>query len=469
MNIFGRSGSVSLLSVKPPAVAGTFYPAEPDVLRQQVRAFVAGASADSRDSEALGALAPKAIIAPHAGYRYSGAVAGSAYARFGPAANAVRTVVLLGPAHRVALRGLAASSAGVFRTPLGDIEVDAAAVRRALAFEQVQRLDAAFAQEHSLEVHLPFVKECFPAARVVPLLVGETAPSQVGEVLDALWGGPETVIVISSDLSHYHDYETAKRMDSATSRSIEALRESDIGYEDACGRHAVNGLLTLARAKGLQATTLDLRNSGDTAGPRDRVVGYGAYAFAEAEESRLDFAQRRQLLGLAANSMRHGLEHGTPRPVDPGEYPPALQAVRASFVTIELDGKLRGCMGTLRGTLPLVTDVVRNAYNAAFGDPRFSPVTAEELVQLDISVSVLSPPSAMNFQSESDLVSQLRPNIDGLILQDGDHRGTFLPAVWKSLPDPAQFVRHLKRKAGLREDHWSSSIQVARYTTESFD
>ena len=275
--------------------------------------------------------------------------------------------------------------------------------------------------------------------------------------------------MISSDLSHYHDYETARRMDSATSEAIEALREDLIGYEDACGRHAVNGLLALAREKGLRATTIDLRNSGDTAGAHDRVVGYGAYVFAEDEGKTLGYGDRRQLLGLAANSIRHGLEHGSPRPVDASEYSAALQAVRASFVTIELDRKLRGCMGSLRGSLPLVEDVVRNAHRAAFSDPRFSPVKAEELARLHISISVLSTPRPLTFASEADLRSQLRPGIDGLILQDGDHRGTFLPAVWKSLPEPAQFLRHLKRKADLPEDHWSASVQVARYTAESFD
>ena len=460
MNIFGRRGSVSLLSVKPPAVAGMFYPDDPHELRRQVEGFLAAAEADGP--------APKALIAPHAGYQYSGAIAGNAYARLRAAAATIRRVVLLGPAHRVALRGLAASSARVFNTPIGDVEIDGAAVGRALEFPQVQRMDAAFEQEHSLEVQLPFLVQCLPQFRLVPLLVGDTRPEEVGEVLDALWGGAETAIVISSDLSHYHDYETARAMDCATSKAIEDLQPDTIGYEDACGRHAVNGLLTLARRKGLSAATVDLRSSGDTAGPRDRVVGYGAYVFHEAGGPTLSYAQRRQLLGLAANSIRHGLEHERPRPVDAEHYEEELQAVRASFVTLKLQGKLRGCMGTIQASRPLVADVVHNAYNAAFDDPRFSPVTDTELARLDISVSILSPPAPMQFDSERDLIAQLRPGVDGLILHDGEHRGTFLPAVWESLPDASTFVRHLKKKAGLAEDYWSSSMQASRYTAESF-
>ena len=259
-------------TVRTPAVAGLFYPADTAELHAQVRQFL-------NQVEPPAEAPPKAIIAPHAGYIYSGPVAASAYARLKAARDIITRVVLLGPSHRVGFRGIAASGMAAFETPLGRIAVDQEAVERVRQLPDVGFLEQAHAQEHSLEVHLPFLQDVLGEFTLVPLVVGEARPPQVGAVLEALWGGPETLIVISSDLSHYQDYQTAQRMDSETSRAIETLRFEDIGYEQACGRNPVNGLLWVARRKKLHVETIDLRNSGDTAGPRDQVVGSGAYVF----------------------------------------------------------------------------------------------------------------------------------------------------------------------------------------------
>ncbi len=259
-------------TVRTPAVAGLFYPADTAELHAQVRHFLT-------EVEAPAGSPPKAIIAPHAGYIYSGPVAASAYARLQAARGSIARVLLLGPSHRVGFRGIAASAMTAFETPLGSIPVDQEAVTAARQLPDVGVLEQAHAREHSLEVHLPFLQEVLGSFSLVPLVVGEARPSQVGQVLETLWGGPETLIVISSDLSHYLDYQNARQLDQATSKAIEALRFEDISYEQACGRNPVNGLLWVARRKNLQVETLDLRNSGDTAGSRDQVVGYGAYAF----------------------------------------------------------------------------------------------------------------------------------------------------------------------------------------------
>ena len=259
---------------RPPAVAGAFYPSDPEELDQIVRSCLEGAEAQSSKA------APKALIAPHAGYIYSGPIAASAYARLASVRSSIRRVVLLGPSHVVPLVGLAASSADAFLTPLGRIPVDRAAVERVLALPHVELLDQAHAREHSLEVHLPFLQRVLDDFSLVPLVVGDASPEEVADVLDQLWGGPETLIVISSDLSHYHDYETARQLDAATSHAIENLSPEEIHGEGACGRVPVRGLLVVAKRRGLHAETIDLRNSGDTAGPRDGVVGYGAYVFA---------------------------------------------------------------------------------------------------------------------------------------------------------------------------------------------
>lgn len=259
-------------NIRQPAVAGSFYPADPGELGAVVDRLLA--AAPSGDGPV-----PKAIIAPHAGYVYSGPVAATIYARLRPAAANIARVVLLGPSHRVPFRGIATSSADGYRSPLGDVPLDREAIARAETLPQVRSNDAAHRLEHSLEVHLPFLQRVLGRFRLVPLVVGDADAQSTGEVIDLLWGGDETLIVVSSDLSHYHDYDAARRRDAATTAAIERLDPAAVGSDDACGRNPIGGLLRVARRRHLHAQTLDLRNSGDTAGPRDRVVGYGAYAF----------------------------------------------------------------------------------------------------------------------------------------------------------------------------------------------
>jgi hypothetical protein len=225
---------------------------------------------------------PKAIIAPHAGYVYSGPIAGSAYAALGRARDVIRRIVLLGPSHFVPLRGVATSSARGFATPLGVVPLDRDATAEVGVLSHVAPSDDAHEPEHSLEVQLPFLQELLGEFTLVPLLVGEAAPEEVAQVLAMLWGGPETRIVVSSDLSHYHGYHAAVASDAATARAIERLQADAVEDDSACGCRPMRGLLHHARRLGLKAETLDLRNSGDTAGPRDRVVGYGAFVFTEA-------------------------------------------------------------------------------------------------------------------------------------------------------------------------------------------
>jgi len=258
-------------SIRKPAVADMFYPGDPDELHRMISAFLN----EAKSGEGV----PKAIIAPHAGYIYSGPIAASVYAHIAPAQNTISRVILLGPSHRVPFQGIAASSMDAFATPLGTIPLDREAIESILDLPQVRELDPAHTQEHSLEVQLPFLQEVLNDFSLVPLAVGDAAPEEVKEVLEQLWGGQETLIVISSDLSHYHDYATAAAIDKETSNAIEALQPEKIGYDQACGRTPIAGLLLIAKEKGLKAHLIDLRSSGDTAGPRDQVVGYGAYIF----------------------------------------------------------------------------------------------------------------------------------------------------------------------------------------------
>ena len=258
--------------IREPAVAGLFYPADPKVLTTMIDGYLA-------DYEPGSEPPPKAIIVPHAGYIYSGPVAAAAYRRLEPLRGRISRVVLLGPSHRVGFIGLAVSSADQFHTPLGNIPLDRAMCEQLATLPQVHHLDQAHAMEHSLEVQLPFLQRVLDNFTLVPLVVGEATAEEVAEVLEAAWGGDETLIVISSDLSHYHSYREAQQMDRDTCRAIEAMKPESIVYEGACGRNPVMGLLQVARRKGLSAHTLDLRNSGDTSGSRESVVGYGAWSF----------------------------------------------------------------------------------------------------------------------------------------------------------------------------------------------
>ena len=271
--------------VRPPAVAGLFYPARAEELAGMIRSML-----DAVDSPE-GAPPPKAIVAPHAGYVYSGPIAASVYARVRALRNSVQRVVLLGPAHRIPVRGLALSSADSFATPLGEVPVDRGACDELAALPQVHVFDPTHENEHGLEVHLPFLQETLGEFSLVPLVVGEASPREVAEVLDALWGGRETLLVISSDLSHYLDYSTASGRDRATCRAIERLETESIGPYDACGHAPLCGLLLAAKEHGLRPETLDLRNSGDTAGDRNSVVGYGAWAFVRSVTDQRDAAR----------------------------------------------------------------------------------------------------------------------------------------------------------------------------------
>ncbi len=264
-------------AVRPAAVAGMFYPESAGVLGAQVRAYLEQAA-----PAAAPAMRPKALIVPHAGYVYSGAVAAAAYARLAGGCEEIRRVVLLGPAHRAPLRGLAVPSADCFATPLGDVEVDRAAVACALDLPQVRESDSAHALEHSLEVQLPFLQTLLPSLRLVPFAVGDATAAQIAEVIELLWAGPETLIVVSSDLSHYHSYLEARDIDRASAQTVLTLSPT-LGYQQACGALPINGLLTVARRRGLRSELLDLRNSGDTAGDKFRVVGYGSFLFSEAQ------------------------------------------------------------------------------------------------------------------------------------------------------------------------------------------
>ncbi|HEY3800431.1 MAG TPA: AmmeMemoRadiSam system protein B [Caulobacteraceae bacterium] len=449
-------------NVQPAGVAGFFYPAEADVLAAGVDASLARAAPPP-------GMSPKAVIAPHAGHIYSGDIAGAAYSLLGRRKGEIKRVVLLGPTHRMAVNGVALSPADAWATPLGELAVDTAARDAIGALPNAAVAPQPFEGEHSLEVHLPFIQRALGDVAIVPILVGGPAPGQVSDILERLWGGPETAIVVSSDLSHYHDYHTAQAKDAETSAGIERLQMEVCESHRACGCMPISGLIDQAQRRDLRVTALDVRNSGDTQGDLSRVVGYGSYAFEYAHAARIDDDSRAMLLGLAREVVRQGVARGQAPQINiNGVLPRAVMAQRATFVTLTIGGHLRGCRGSIVASRSLLADVADNAFNSGFGDPRFPQVSEAELSQLGFEISILSTPRRMAFGSEAELIRALEPDVTGLIIRDQGRQALFLPSVWAQVPDATQFLLHLKQKAGLLADHWSPSFEAFRFTTESF-
>lgn len=448
----------------PPQVAGTFYPADPVELRAALTAAVKAA-------RPTGGVAPKIVVAPHAGLRYSARVAATAFSPWAHRAEPVARVIVLAPAHRMALSGIALHPAETWRTPLGDLAVDWGFARTILPLEGVHVDARPFAGEHALEMHLVVLQAMLPEhVRVVPMLVGDASPDLVARVLERLWGGPETVIAVSSDLSHYLDRTSCENLDRDTARRIETMDVAALEGRRACGHRIVAGALRLAHTRDLRVTTLQLATSADVGADPSRVVGYGAFAFEQAASARLLDGDRRFLLDTAMWALADAVSHDgrMPEIATDGGLSPPLMAMRATFVTLERGGHLRGCIGSLAPRLPLIGDVAVNAVKAGFSDPRFGALRDAELEGLDLSVSILSTPRAMDVASEVELIAALDPDRDGLILADRGRSALFLPSVWEDLPDPRDFVLRLKMKAGLPPDHWTETMIAKRFRAEKF-
>lgn len=473
--------------MRSPAVAGSFYTGDAEALREEVRRLMAAAPAP-----AAGAVRPKALIVPHAGYAYSGPIAASAYAQLRAPGPPVERVVLLGPSHTTAHAGLALPDAASFLTPLGAVGIDAPAAARARRLPQVAVNAAAHLREHALEVQLPFLQVVLGEFSLVPLTVGHASAEEVAEVLRALWGGPETLVVCSTDLSHFLAYGEARVLDRRTATQVLALDAHGLHHDQACGCTPLAGLLLEAGRRDLSVTLLDLRNSGDTAGDRERVVGYGAFALHEpavararaagpaadavanadaASEPGAEAETRAELARDHRAAVTTGLARAAVASLFGGP-PPALPAGegwleerRTCFVSLHRDGELRGCIGSLEPRGTLYQELLTCARDAATRDPRFDPLTPHELDAVDFEVSVLSPVEPLPARDEAEALLRLRPGVDGVVLDSGGRSATFIPAMWEQLPDPREFLRHLRRKAGL-PDAWQPGTRLSRYTAE---
>ncbi len=449
--------------VRPAAVAGMFYPSESEGLRRTVLSMLEQAGGVNMPTKVRG------LVSAHAGYVYSGIVAAAGYRQIDPS---VKTVILLGPSHQARLNRASIAQVKAYRTPLGEVPLAglASALQKLPLFESIPE---AHKREHCLEVQLPFLQVILKDFEIIPILTNNADPKALATAL-APHIGEDTLVVASSDLSHYHPYERAQYLDKICTDAISGGRLSNMLRCEACGKQAVLTLMHIARIKGWHGVLIDYKNSGDTAGSKDRVVGYTSIGFVDGKEvsskmkQNLSAEDKKALLKLARSAIEAKLVKGA-RVQAPKSPSAALTQVRGCFVTLHERGRLRGCIGTIEPVSTLVECVESNAQSAAFRDPRFSSLTAKELSEIDIEVSALTVPERVHFKDGEDLKSKLEPNVHGVILSRGSKRSTFLPQVWKQLPNHEKFLEHLCLKGGMSPRAWQDpKTRVEVYQAEVF-
>ncbi len=429
--------SVREPNVRQPNVAGQFYPAGEAQLSAEVEGFLDKAQVLEHEGEL------KALIVPHAGYVYSGQVAADGFAQIQHDYN---LVVVMASNHNAdaMFSGISADNSTALRTPLGDYPVSDEVVE--LYANPLFSYVPAAHLTHVIEVEIPFLQEKLPDGEVIPLVTGYMTAEMIAQAADAL-EDLDALFVVSSDLSHYHPYDTAVAKDTSCLDAIVAMDVPALGASEMCGLHAALILMELAKRKGWQPVLVDYANSGDTAGGKDSVVGYGAVAFyANAYTDE----EKRFLLTLARETIQDVLANGSEP--DVGEVPGRLKEKMGCFVTLNENGALRGCIGHIVAQVPLYQCVIQNAKSAALNDARFTPVTYGEVPDLVIDVSILTTPEEVQYDDYADLVSKIVPGKDGIVLRWGPYQATYLPSVWDQLPTTDLFLSNLCGKAGLEAD-----------------
>ncbi len=456
--------------VREAAVAGLFYPADSYQLEKDVSGYLHSV-APSLDRRA------HILVVPHAGYMYSAEVAAKAYQQLLPFSDVIKKVIILGPSHRFAMKGVALSSAEYFVTPLGKVKTDFEITEYLKNQKGFSVNDKAHKNEHALEVQLPFLQKVLKEYTIIPMVYGITDAKELAKELKTLLEKNDTLLVVSADLSHYNDIQTAKQIDDKTIDMVS--KGEDLDEHRSCGAIGINTAMYLAKDLSLTPVLMDQSNSGKISGITDSVVGYASWIFAgEPEPEKLlspleqemksleNFARhnREDILQIVKRSLSKAIDkkHYTP---DREDYPNVMFDKGATFVTLTKGEELRGCIGSLLPKQAVALDIAQNTYSAANEDSRFKPITLEELSEIKISVSFLSGYEKIIFNNEEDLLNQIIPNVDGLVLRDGDRQGLFLPSVWKQIPDKKEFLNNLKIKAGLSPSYWSDKVKIYRFRT----
>ncbi len=451
--------------VRNPAVAGLFYSANKKELIADIDSYLGDGI---KEFEGL----PKILIVPHAGYVYSGKVAAKAYSPLKKYAKKIKKVILLGPSHNVSFDGVALSSNNFFLTPLGRVKIDKDINQQLATKKGFVYNNKAHKNEHSLEVQLPFLQRILKNFTIVPLVYGKTSPKDLASSLLPYVNRDDVLLVVSADLSHYHSYDEAQKMDIATLAKIES-KEANVDNHHSCGASGINTALEIAKKINLLPKVLTLINSGDVMGDKSSVVGYGAWAFEEGETIALsyelanlqDFADEygQEMLKIAKKSLEMAVLSEKKYKVLRQDYADKLFDKGASFVTLEKNDELRGCVGSLVAEEAIALDIAQNTYSAALEDNRFLPILPEELDEILVSISLLTSYEEIDFENEGDLLTKIKANEDGLLILDGSRQALFLPSVWKKMPNKQDFWESLKLKAGISPRYWSDNIQVYRF------
>jgi AmmeMemoRadiSam system protein A len=468
--------------IRMPAVPGLFYPADKTVLSQTVDGLLERAPAHYIPNL-------KGLVCPHAGYEFSGLTAASAYKTL--AGRDVQTVIVLGPTHYFPFEGASVPDADAYQTPLGVVPISEKMkqlvgngpfvlephrwIQRPSWAAQSPKAapppgeDTPDTWEYSVENEVPFLQRVLPHFKILPVVLGDTDPAQVAQVLSKVIDD-KTVVVASSDLSHYHSYDVAKDLDNRCIGAILNLDIDSMENQEACGKLPILALMHLAREKGWKAQLLDCRNSGDVTGEKDRVVGYAAIAFYAPPPENFAAPEKKFLLDLARTTLVNAVTNGHLPEVSAQDVPPKLAETKACFVTLTENGALRGCVGHIFPQEPLYKAVVDTAQSAAIRDWRFPPVQPDEVGKIKIEISVLTEPQPLRFNSPEDLLGKLQPHEDGVVLKIGSHGATFLPQVWEEIPDKVEFLNHLSEKAGCEPSAWrSKETSVSIYHVEAFN
>lgn len=462
--------SVHAYEVRKSVAAGRFYPDSPSQLRQLIENYTITAKKTCPGIPA--GMELKAIIVPHAGYVYSGLTA--SYATYLLQGEHFNKVIVMGPDHRVGFDNACISGADAYETPLGRVNIHDDARRLRKENDMFRVIDASERTEHSIEVVLPFLQYALHDFSLVPIVMGpgdvNAYAHAIGSIID-----DDTLLVASSDLSHYMRYDNAVEQDRETIDMILNLREDALGEKPnrACGIVAIRVMVNLALKRGWKPMFLNYTNSGDTGGSRDSVVGYASIAFYGGPmEKTFSEEQGQVLVKLAKNTIQEklGIAIDEPDLFEKAMKEEAFQTKRGVFVTLNKKGRLRGCIGSLEARDSVIEGVRRNALNAAFHDPRFNPVSPSEMDAMEIEVSILTDPKPLEYTDYKDLLGKLRPGVDGVILRSGYAGATFLPQVWDQLPDKAEFLSHLCAKAGLSANAWKDKkLEVSTYQVQYFE
>ena len=439
-----------MLKIKEPSVAGSFYTDNAQALENQIESF-------AKENQNHYEYKTRAVIVPHAGLIYSGRLA---YEGISQLDRDVKNIFIFAPAHRVGFDGIALSSFDMWKTPLGEINVNQDICKELVDKYKANFNDKALAPEHSIEIEVPIIQSLFEDVKIIPVLVGRADFKVVFDILNEYYPNKENGFVISSDLSHFLSDEKAKRLDNKTAQMIESGDLEGFMYEQACGAIGIAGLVEFANKNGYSLIRIDMTNSSSTTNDKSSVVGYGCWFLYEGDKNQ--FIKEYYEL-LVINIAKMSLKSSFKNEQLILDYPPVLDENGACFVTLEKFGELRGCIGSIIAHQPLIEDLVQHAKDSAFNDYRFNPVTEDELEDIKVSISILTEPKKIEFSDEEDLLNKMVPNIDGIIIKDGRYQAVYLTVVWEQLPDKREFLNSLKMKAGLSPNYFSKTFEAYRF------